>query len=424
MADIIINRVNSETFEYQSYSSTDENLITSFNLDTSFSSSTDYVEVSVYDENQNIIIPAPGTNNIVISDYTVKEGDILLDPSSNLQGFGLDTGTFNIVYSIYRNRLNSGQYVNYYISEISSDRTEIRLDSNEIPSDLIISSSNEFIQYRNEANYFVDFYLNFGSEGLVIANNIQLNTDEDLNPTVLIKLYEPLPNNYQIKDSLWVVEKISSNQAYQVTFPTEIIVEDDFQYIQGPNYSLEVRQETATSGMPFSFNNLLESDVTSSIQQIKNLLNEKEININIDYENYANFVHFSSAKTRLENFAYKAALIESSSNQISAYLGQITSGTTGSIAYSASLATLNSEIDTIIKNFDGYEYFLYFNSGSDYSWPKQNTEPPFVLYGTGSTQALEWLGSADITSSYYGGQALSASNYDQDNRDWLYWSIP
>ncbi len=424
MADIIINRVNSETFEYQSYSSTDENLITSFNLDTSFSSSTDYVEVSVYDENQNLIIPTPGTNNVIISDYTVKEGDILLDPSSNLQGFGLDTGTFNIVYSIYRNRLSSGQYVNYYISEISSDRTEIRLDSNEIPSDLIISSSNEFVQYRNEANYFVDFYLNFGSEGLVIANNIQLNTDEGLNPTVLIKLYEPLPNNYQIKDSLWVVEKISANQAYQVTFPTEIIVEDDFQYIQGPNYSLEVRQETATSGMPFSFNNLLESDVTSSIQQIKNLLNEKEININIDYENYANFVHFSSAKTRLENFAYKAALIESSSNQISAYLGQITSGTTGSIAYSASLATLNSEIDTIIKNFDGYEYFLYFNSGSDYSWPKQNTEPPFVLYGTGSTQALEWLGSADVTSSYYGGQALSASNYDQDNRDWLYWSIP
>ena len=28
------------------------------------------------------------------------------------------------------------------------------------------------------------------------------------------------------------------------------------------------------------------------------------------------------------------------------------------------------------------------------------------------------------TNSYYGGQALSASNYDQNNRDWLYWSIP
>ena len=54
--EITINRLNPDTFEYQTYSSNDESLITSFNLDTSFSSSTDYVEVSVFDENQNLII--------------------------------------------------------------------------------------------------------------------------------------------------------------------------------------------------------------------------------------------------------------------------------------------------------------------------------------------------------------------------------
>ena len=422
MAEITINQLNPVTLEYQTYSPTDEQLINVSLIDTSFSSSTDYIEYSVYNQNNDSIYPISGT--AILSNYTIKKGDILLDPISNLQTIGRDIGTYNILYNFYRKLLSSSDSENYYISEISSDRTEIRLDSNIINDDLIISSSNDFIQYRENAEYFVDFYLNFGGNQTIIANNIELSTNEGLDPTVLIKLYEPLPDNFNLKDQLWVVEEISSPQLYQVVFPFEPIIEDDLTYIQGPNYSLEVRQETATSGMPFSFSELLQSDVTSSINQIKSLLNEKEININVDYENYANFIHFSSAKTRLENFAYKAALIESSSNQISAYLGQITSDTTGSIAYSASLSTLNNEIDTIIKNFDGYEYFLYFNSGSDYSWPKQNTEPPFVLYGTGSTQALEWLGSADITSSYYGGQALSASNYDQDNRDWLYWSIP
>ena len=420
--DITINQLNPITFEYQTYTPADEQLIASSVLDTSFTSSIDYIEYYVFDLNKNQIFP--DTTTTELTKYDIREGDVLLDPTSNLQSLGFNVGTYNIYYSFYRKRLSSSINENYFISEISSDRTEIRLDSNTITNELIISSSNEFIQYRENAEYFVDFYLNFGLNQTIIANNLKLETEENLDPTVLIKLYEPLPDNFKVKDQLWVVELLSDPQLYQVNFPYEPTIENDFTYIQGPNYSLEVRQETATSGDQFSFNTLIKSDITSSINQIKNLLNEKEININVNYENYSNFVNFSSAQTRLENFAYKAALIESASSQINTYLAQITSGTTSSIAYSASLATLNGEIDTVIKNFDGYEYWLYFNSGSDYSWPKQNTEPPFVLYGTGSTEALEWLGNTNTSSSYYGGQALSASNYDQDNRDWLYWSIP
>ena len=420
--EITINALNPTTFELQSYSTADTNLIGEVEIDTSFSSSIDYIEFYIYDQNKNIIFPSIGINTLI--NYDIREGDVLLDPVNDLESYNYTEGTYNVLYNFFRRRLSSNNFEKYYISEISSDRTEIRLDSNQIDNGDIIISTNEFINYRESQDYFVDFYLNFGQNQTIIANNIQLVDNEVDDPTILIKLYEPLPQQYNLKDELWVVEELSTPQAYQVNFPRVITIEDDFTYLQGPNYSLNIRQETATSGEGFSFSTLLESNVTSSINQIKNLLNEKEINININYENYANFVHFSSAQTRLENFAYKAALIESSSNQISAYLGQVTSDTTSSIAFSASLATLNGEIDTIIKNFDGYEAFLYFNSGSDYSWPKQNTEPPFVLFGTGSTEALEWLGSSDLTSSYYGGQALSASNYDQENRDWLYFSIP
>ena len=57
---------------------------------------------------------------------------------------------------------------------------------------------------------------------------------------------------------------------------------------------------------------------------------------------------------------------------------------------------------------------MYFNSGSEKSYPKSNTEPPYILFPTGSTEALDWIGSADPISAYYGGQALSASNYDEE----------
>ena len=344
--EITINALNPTTFELQSYSTADTNLIGEVEIDTSFSSSIDYIEFYIYDQNKNIIFPSIGINTLI--NYDIREGDVLLDPVNDLESYNYTEGTYNVLYNFFRRRLSSNNFEKYYISEISSDRTEIRLDSNQIDNGDIIISTNEFINYRESQDYFVDFYLNFGQNQTIIANNIQLVDNEVDDPTILIKLYEPLPQQYNLKDELWVVEELSTPQAYQVNFPRVITIEDDFTYLQGPNYSLNIRQETATSGEGFSFSTLLESNVTSSINQIKNLLNEKEINININYENYANFVHFSSAQTRLENFAYKAALIESSSNQISAYLGQVTSDTTSSIAFSASLATLNGEIDTII----------------------------------------------------------------------------
>ena len=42
----------------------------------------------------------------------------------------------------------------------------------------------------------LDFYLNFGNNQLVIANNILLDNTNPNDPTILIKLYEPLPNQF------------------------------------------------------------------------------------------------------------------------------------------------------------------------------------------------------------------------------------
>ena len=104
-------------------------------------------------------------------------------------------------------------------------------------------------------------------------------------------------------------------------------------------------------------------------------------------QNFSDFIFFSSAKQRLENFNYKAGLIESIQNDLNTLVA-ITGSTTGSSYWSESIASGSRKIDNIIKNFDGFDYFLYYNSESK-AWPKSTSQPPFVLYSTGSTQAFK-----------------------------------
>ena len=416
--NIICTQVDPNTFEYQQYTEKDAVLISSSRLDTVFSSSIDYIEYYAYAEDQTLIFPDPQSSPSVFvnNNYKVINGDVILNPIDDLERLGYDQGSFFSTYNFYRKRLFSDINRNYYIDEISSDRTEIRLKSSDIDNEVIISSTEEFISYREDADYFVDFYLNFGADQQVICNNISLDT-QLAEPSVIVKLYEPLPVNFEIKDKLWVVEEISTPQAYNVKFPPIEFIPDDFQFISGPNYSIKAVQQTGESGQEVNFNTLVDSDLTSSFQQLKNVLDRKEIDISVDYTDYNNFIYFSSALTRLENFYYKVGLIQSSS-------AEIENLPTNSATFSASRAQLTTSIDNIIKNFDGYEYFLYYDSGSEFSYPKQNTEPPYILFPTSSATAVTWLGSADPSNANYGGQALSASNYDQDNQNYLYYAIP
>ena len=413
--------VNPNTFEYQEYQASDIGLIALSDLDTSFTSSTDYIEYHVYDANKNLIYPQTPPSNF--TSYNVKDGDILFDPASNLVEIDLDQGVYFSQYSFYRKRCGSSFENNFFISEISSDRTELRLDSTVQEISSISGSVNDFISYRETQPYFVDFLLNFGNNKTIIANNIELE-EEDEDSTILIKLYDPLPSEFDIKSQLWIVEELSDPQAYRIEFPEEIIQVNDFEYIKGPNYNINVTQQVGEATETVSFSSLLSSPQTSSLQQLKSLLEEKGININVNYENYNEFIKFSSALTRLENFYYKAKVIENAQNSLNTYIYSVTGPTTSSVSFSSSRASLETTIDSTIEGFDGYEYFLYFNSGSQLSWPKSNTTPPYTLYSTGSTEVINWLGSVNESLSTYGGIALSASNYDQNNLDRLYNTIP
>jgi hypothetical protein len=419
MATEII-QISTQDLTTQEYMGQDTNLISTFDVNTSLSSSS-YIEYFIYDLNQNLI-----QSDYNFSQYTVQNdgqsagnnnlSQIIISPEEALINSGFDQGSY-ITYFNFLNKNIGSDIEQLYITEISSDRTEIRLDSM-VLSDLdIVEKTNEFIQYRENSTYFIDFYLNFGDNQLLIANNIALDSQDPNNHTVLIKLYEPLPTEFDVNSTLWVVTSIEESIAYQVNFEDAPIVIQDTTPIQGPNFNLGIKDQVNNSTLNMSYVDLITTSLTSSTNQLNSLLEEKEIDINIDYTNFSDFIHFSSAQTRLENFYYKVSLIEEYSSSI-AVLNNTTNNNP-----SASIAVYESKINNIITNFDGYDYYLYYSSGS-WAWPKITTEPPYQLASTGSTEVLDWFGSTNEYSPLYGGIILSASLFDNTNKDNLLFSIP
>ena len=309
------------------YNSQDENLISSFEINTKLDS-TSYIEYSIYDLNNNLLSLNYNYNSYTVlndgqSAQSLEINKIEINPETDLENTGYNQGNYNVYYNTLSRKIGSNLET-LYLTEISSDRTEIRLDSLNLDNTTLIEQTQNFINERQESEYFLDFYINFGDNNLFIANNIVLADEDTDNPTLLIKLYEPLPDEYNIKSELWVVSLIDDPLAYNIEFIEEPIVIEDSSQLQGPNFNLEVKDQVNNSTPNLSYSNIVKTSLSSSTNQLNSLLNQKEISVSIDYNDFSNFIHFSSAKTRLENFAYKVSLIEQHSASISTIESSIT----------------------------------------------------------------------------------------------------
>jgi hypothetical protein len=410
MAEIVnITSLDPNNFEFQDYSINDSSLITSFETETSFDSQKDIIEYFIYDINNNILYE----NTFGFPRYKLINNLVSIDPEGDLKSLGYDEGQYNTLYNFVSPKLASNANSRYFISQISPDRTEIRLDTTSIPNELVISSSLELVNnINNSTGSYYDFYLDFGNNQLVIANNAQLDTSDLNNPTVLIKLYEALPLEFTLKSELWVVTKVASSVAYNINITQTFNVEDEFIYLKGPNTNINVQNQINNST---NYSNLSQLSTTDSIQgsgslryQLNNLLAKRGIDINIDYSDYSNFIHFSSAQTRLENFYYKLSLIEQYN-----YSASLSNNTPTNYYVSSSNILYQTKIDEIITGFDNYEYYLYYDSSST-SWPKTNSTPPYVNVLTSSPTGMAWFAT----------QSIIAEDYDVENNNALTNAIP
>jgi|694.fasta_scaffold24448_3 hypothetical protein len=418
MQQPVIIPINPDIFAVQDYTFEDFTIVPNFEVTSSFITTTDYVEYFIYDGNNTLLTGSQ------LVDYTFTEdpGIIVsggyatmdIDPSATLVSNGYDVGVYNIVYNFFQNELGSSPTASFFIKDISSDRTELRLSSNAISGSTILETYPEFDTQLSGSSYFDGFYLNFGDNKVIIAVNSQLEGTD-----VLIKLYEALPEQFVIKSTCWVVTKVADPIAYNVSFISEIIpIANDVIFIQGPNTNLQIQDEISNSTSFKSYADLVGTTLTSSFQQVQSLLEEKGIDINIEYASgstmlWENFIQFSSGEQRVKNFYEKLSLIQGFQDDLNEYIFSITGSTSSSYYTSASQGVTQTKINNLIKNFDDFEYFLYYTSGST-SWPKTNSQPPFILANTGSVAGLGWL------STYTGSGAI----FDNENQNNLIYTIP
>jgi len=251
---------------------------------------------------------------------------------------------------------------------------------------------------------------------------------EDEVKAIILKLYTALPPNVSTNSTFWItklmanplVETIILNEQSEISCPP----------IKGPNFNLDIDYITGNSTNFESLDSMILSGSTSSAQLVTTYLSSSIINmqeLNIEYASgstylWNNFTHFSSAKERVENFAYKVQLIERYEELIVSastnYTGMMSGSYTSSIS---SLQEVDKQIikkNTILSGFDGFEKFLYTSSS---------------LYTTNDTNSVTWpydeVGRISSNNSavilpWYNNIIELAESYDIENPNWLRNNIP
>ena len=362
---------------------------------------------------------------------------INIDPAKILNDRAYVAGKYKIKLNIQRNKVFNLDTNPFSIKEISPTRREIRSITPLIKNPNFDKSVSLFISEIETSAYFKDVILNFGSNINIVGINVLLNKNPNKHE-LLIKTLDPLPSSITTKSTFKIVEAVIDPISITVDLgEPELSGDESVIPLQGPNFKIDIRLNSSLPSNYKNYNELLEYSLTSSYQHLLNQLENKEIpQINYDYirpissstetvdtpYHFENFIHFGSALERLKNFEYKIGLLESYDRQIGDIENITTTTPTIVLVNKEALVAKKTKL---IKGFDGYEQFLYYETGSNiFSWPKTTSASIPHLHSISSSTALTWLGSENSNNPYYGGQLLSASLFDYKNEYGLINLVP
>ena len=393
------------------YTQADKELLTSFNVNSTFESTNHFIELHILSLSDELI-----ESEYDYSRYSILQGGqvgtkgaslISIDPVKDVQYYGYNTGGVKLLYHLYNDIFTEGKTkTDFFIQNISPDRTELQLNNLNITREELTKLAINAKTKLESQSYFNEFRLNFGNNDLFIVTNLEiLYTGNE--PTVIVKLYEPLPIQYTTKTTLNIVEFVSDSIVYTVDSTTEV-EQETTQTLRAANFNLEIADESVTPSQYFNYDELFSYQVGSSNNEIYSLISEKGAELSIDHSSYENFIHFSSAEERLVNFKYKLDLINNYSSSL-----QDLNGTTPSTGVSGSVTYFQNLIQGIVSNFDHYERFLYYESGSN-SWPKSTSVKPFINKPSSDSESITW----------YADKRSTAILYDKSNSNQLLNAVP
>lgn len=401
--------------ETREISEKERNLIDSFPIDSFYDQKRHNIELEISDLNSNLLDRFNYANEKTSPDSGTA-GDrgakiVEIDPVNDVKLFGYEAGGVRLTYNFLNNLLSKGKETSrLYLQDISGDRTELRAFPLDVDQQVFSELATNFINDLNSSSDFAEFYLHFGTgqtKQVLIGLNAKID-QTDKGPALLLKLYKPLPGQFTSKDTFQIYEEVADS--YVVEVETEYV--DDIikvPYLKGPNFDIEIAQDTKNPTEYFDYQELFSYPVTGSYYELQSLFNDKSAQISIDHKDFSTFVHFSSAEERLRNFKYKLELIDSYQDNINTIrnTGYVKTGVTGSLNYYEDL------IQGIVKNFDHYDRYLYFETGSK-AWPKSSSSRPYTNQRSNTNESI----------AFFNREIISASNYDTSNFDILTNTIP
>lgn len=387
----------------------DLNLIPTTPKYKTFGAKEDYIQYTIYDTQGEVLYSSDNYLNYKLppNSSLTPEGEypiIEINPVKDLEDIGYISGQFITQYNFNKSVI-SGPTPILFIDEISEDRTEVRFNSTFLSTSQL-TSWGEYLGSSIENNTEqINFLLNFPNNLQFLIINVAIDPNS-ATPTLLLKLYNPLSPDIVEKTLGWISEEIIEPYIFTVNLDSSVILPPPPQ-LKGPNFDidLDIKQNVATKYE--SYSSLISSLTGSSYHRVLNYMNDNSYDLNIDYTSFDNFIHFSSAKKRLEIFYNKVKQIEDYNTDINIILAST------SILKNEETASIKLKIDEIAKNFDGFENYMYFESSS-YAWPKTNNVKPYTLLSTSSL----------VTKNWYNLYTGSAELYDENNLDHLYNVIP
>lgn len=255
--------------------------------------------------------------------------------------------------------------------------------------------------YKEKYYSYLRNAINVGKGRLVtIIDHSVLDERSDINSplTLVVKLQNELPSDILINTPCWISN--ISQVPYVIDAIIKSTVDTPTLKIGRPNFNSNLpNANLGHANKSYTISDLQ----TTSDENRELVVSKKQIELNVNYDDFKNFVVFSSAKVRLDLFKKKIIQLYSLSSSLSALeVNRQTFLNTNGVVYpyyTQEYDSIQDNMNTIVSGFDGYESYLYRNRFYDYN-------------------------GSFVSSSYISELDFSASYYDKNNRDSLVNNTP
>ena len=349
---------------------------------------------------------------------------IAIDIFAEFEKLKLTSGNFRFAINFFKNLVGSYERQHLRIDEISPDRTEIRLRAIDDEDPEFLQQITNYIQTVDQtgSEIYKSYLLNFSRNQCVLFVNSVV-----IGEYLYVKLYEPLPQDLAVDFKCWVVEEQKPTYIDTVNISSKGTLRK-YNSLANPNWQANAIFNTSTETNLKTWNDLLGSATQTSQQLVDTYFSGSlsGMKLNIDYSDFNNFIFYSSATERLQNFKYKLELLEYYTSQ-SLFVSTL----------SGSVATTNALDFTVLKNnliggFDNFEKYLYYESSSKLTTfdipketfnvveltgsyiqpvPKLNNTKPYALTSVTSSTFKTWYNNLFDTASLYDSLNINALVY-------------